>query len=319
MPLINTKSMFKKAYMGHYAIGAFNVCNMESVQGIALACKETQSPVIFQVSPGAQKYAGIKYLANLVKIAVDETGIEAALHIDHGNSFELCKMCIENGFTSVMIDGSSLPFYENIELTKKVVDYAKRKNVSVEGELGRLQGIEDHVECPYEHSLFTDPEQAREFVEKTGVDSLAIAIGTSHGLNKFEPDTVPDLKFDILEKIEKILPDFPIVLHGASSVNHETVNKLLKFGVKIKNAKGVPEEMLCRAAKMSVCKINIDSDLRLATTLAIKKFMSENPEKFDPRGYFGAARSAICDLVKTKILNVLGSFKKSELGIAKKR
>ncbi|MBO6126963.1 MAG: ketose-bisphosphate aldolase [Clostridia bacterium] len=312
MPLVNTKFMFKKAYAEHYAIGAFNVCNMETVQGIAEACKQAQSPIIFQVSPGAQKYAGIKYLANLVKIAVDKTGIEAALHLDHGNSFELCKTCIENGFTSVMIDGSSLEFDKNIELTKKVVDYARNKNISVESELGRLQGVEDHVECPNEHSLFTDPEQVKEFVEKTGVDSLAIAIGTSHGVNKFGPDTVPDLKFDILKKIEKIAPGFPIVLHGASSVNKNIIQELLKFGVNISGAKGVPEEMLCKAAKMSVCKINIDSDLRLAITLAIKKFMAENPEKFDPRGYFGAAREAVCELVKNKILNVLGSFKKSE-------
>lgn len=313
MPLVNTKIMLKKAYKEHYAIGAFNICNMETVQGIAKACQETQSPIIFQVSPGAQKYAGIKYLANLVKIAVEETGIEAALHLDHGNSFEICKTCIENGFTSVMIDGSSFLFDKNIEITKKVVDYAKNKNVSVEAELGRLQGIEDHIECQSEHSIFTDPEQVKEFVEKTNVDSLAIAIGTSHGVNKFGPDTVPDLKFNILKKIEKILPNFPIVLHGASSVNKKITNELSKFGINIKNAKGVPEKMLCKAAKTSVCKINIDSDLRLAITLAIKKFMTENSTKFDPRNYFGAARDAVCNLVKEKIQNILGSFKKSNL------
>lgn len=313
MGLENTNMMFKRAYAQNYAIGAFNICNMEVIQGIAKACQELVSPVIFQVSSGAQKYAGLKYLVNMVKIAVDETGITAALHLDHGNSFEVCKMCIDNGFTSVMIDGSSLPFEQNIELTKRVVDYAGKKNVSVEGELGRLQGVEDHVECCDEHSLFTDPEQVKEFVKKTGVDSLAIAIGTSHGVNKFGPNTVPELKFDILAEVEKVVPGFPIVLHGASSVNEQVIKELLKFGVDIKGARGVPEEMLCQAAKMAVCKINIDSDLRLAVTLAIKKFMFENTAKFDPRGYFGAARNAVCDLVKSKILNVLGSFKKSDL------
>ena len=284
---------------------------MEIVQGISRACKELNSPVIFQVSSGARKYAGSEYLRNLVETAVQENKIEAALHLDHGNSFELCKSCIDSGFTSVMIDGSFLPFEKNIELTSKVVEYAKKKNVSVEGELGRLQGVEDHVECADEHSLFTDPMQVKEFVEKTGVDSLAIAIGTSHGVNKFGPNTIPNLRFDILQQIEQILPNFPIVLHGASSVKKEVIDEIRKYGVKVKNACGIPEEMLARSAKMSVCKINIDSDLRLAMTLSIKKFMQENPENFDPRGYFGCARDSIYNLVKNKIQNVLFSFGKS--------
>ena len=307
MSLVNTKKMFQKAYEEHYSIGAFNICNMEIVQGIAWSCRDLKSPVIFQVSPGAGKYAGYKYLAGIVKAAIEETGIEAALHLDHGNSFELCKMCIDLGFSSVMIDGSSLSFDDNIKLTSKVVKYAKGKNVSVESELGRLQGIEDHVECPTEHSIFTDPVQAKEFIEKTEIDSLAIAIGTSHGVNKFCPDTVPNLRFDILEEFANLLPGFPIVLHGSSSINQDIVTKIKSYGVKVKDAKGVPEEMLAKAAKMAVCKINIDSDLRLAITLAIKRFMNENPEKFDPRNYLGYARDAVYDLVKSKILNVLGS------------
>ena len=307
MALVNTKKMLKKAYEGKYAIGAFNICNMEIVQGIAKACKELNSPVIFQVSPGAGKYAGHKYLARLVETAIEETGIEAALHLDHGDSFELCKMCIDLGFSSVMIDGSSLPFEDNIKLTSQVVEYAKRKNVSVEGELGRLQGIEDHVECANEHSIFTDPIEAKEFIERTGVDSLAIAIGTSHGVNKFFPDTIPSLKFDILNEFSSLLPGFPIVLHGASSVDQDVVKQIQSYGVKVKNAKGIPEEMLYKASKMAVCKINIDSDLRLDITLAIKKFMEENPEKFDPRNYLEFAREAVYNLVKRKILNVLGS------------
>ena len=312
MSLVNTKKMFKNAYKDKYAIGAFNVCNMEVVQGIAKACKELNSPVIFQISQGALKYAGISYLQELVKLAVRENGIEAALHLDHGSSLEICKSCIDNGFTSVMIDGSSLSFEENIKITSEVVKYAREKDVSVEGELGRLQGIEDHVECAHQHSLFTDPEQVKEFVEKTEVDSLAIAIGTSHGVNKFSKDTVPNLRFDILQKIEEILPDFPIVLHGASSVKKSVVDEIRKYGVEVGNTSGIPEDMLCKAAKMSVCKINIDSDLRLATTLAIKKFMNDFPSKFDPRGYLGVARDAIYDLVKEKIFNVLGSQNKSE-------
>ena len=311
MSLVNTKKMFEKAYKERYAIGAFNICNMETVQGISKACKELNSPVIFQVSPGAGNYAGHKYLERLVKTAIEEFEIEAALHLDHGNSYELCKSCIDNGFSSVMIDGSSLSFDDNIKLTSQVVEYAHSKNITVEGELGRLQGVEDHVECADEHSLFTDPDQVKEFVDKTGVDSLAIAIGTSHGLNKFGPETVPNLRFDILEEVSKNLPGFPIVLHGASSVDQNIVLRLKEIGINVGNAKGVPEEMLSRAAKMAVCKINIDSDLRLATTFAIKKFMLDNPEKFDPRNYLGVARDSICDLVKTKIINVLGSQQKS--------
>jgi len=305
--LVNTKKMFEKAYKGHYAIGAFNVCNMEVVQGISMACKELKSPVIFQVSPGAGKYAGHKFLESLVKTAVEEYEIEAALHLDHGNSFDLCKSCIDNGFTSVMIDGSSLPFEENVKLTSKVVEYAHSHNVTVEGELGRLQGVEDHVECAGEHSLFTDPQQAKEFIEKTNVDSLAIAIGTSHGINKFGPDTVPELRFDILQEIQDIIPGFPIVLHGASSINQDIVSDARSIGINISNAKGVPEDMLAKAAKMAVCKINIDSDIRLATTYSIKKFLLDHPEKFDPRSYLGSSRDSICDLVKHKIVNVLGS------------
>ena len=311
MPLVNTKNIFKRAYNGKYAVGAFNICNMEIVQGISCACKELDSPVIFQVSPGAGKYAGHDYLKRLVEVAVEDNQIEAALHLDHGNSFELCKKCIDMGFTSVMIDGSSLPFEENVSLTSKVVDYASARNVSVEGELGRLQGIEDHIECLDEHSIFTDPLQVKEFVDKTGVDSLAIAIGTSHGFSKFDLNTEPLLRFDILEKIEQIVPGFPIVLHGSSSVDSNVVNELKKYGANINNAKGVPEEMLRKASSMSVCKINIDSDLRLSVTLAIRKFMEENKDKFDPRGYLGCARDAVCNLVKSKILNVLGSASKS--------
>ncbi len=307
MSLVNTKEMFEKAYIKRYAVGAFNVCNMEIVQGISQACRELNSPVIFQVSPGAGKYAGHEYLKSILEVAVEENNIEAALHLDHGNSFELCKKCIDMGFTSVMIDGSSLPFEENVSLTSRVVDYASRRDVSVEGELGRLQGIEDHVECSDERSIFTDPMQVKEFVEKTGVNSLAIAIGTSHGVNKFGVDSVPSLRFDILEEIENLMPGFPIVLHGASSVNENTVKELHRYGIDIKNAKGVPEKMLKKAASMSVCKINIDSDLRLSITLAIRKFMDENKTNFDPRGYLGCARTAVCELVKNKILNVLGS------------
>lgn len=307
MPLVNTEGMFRKAYNNSYSIGAFNICNMELVQGIALACKETGSSVIFQVSQGAGKYAGYDFLKKMVELAVNNSGIEAALHLDHGNSFDLCKYCINNGFTSVMIDGSALPFDENVRITSEVVKYAKLKNVSVEGELGKLQGTEDSIECSDEHSFFTDPIQAKEFVEKTGVNSLAIAIGTSHGINKFSPTSTPKLRFDILEQIQSILPGFPIVLHGASSVSESITHELSKYGISVNNARGIPEDMLRKASKTSVCKINIDSDLRLASTLAVKKFMSENPNNFDPRGYFGSVRNAVYNTVKDKILNVLGS------------
>lgn len=301
MSIVNTKKMFKKAYEEKYAICAFNICNMEIVQGISSAYKELNRPVIFQVSPGAGKYAGHTYLRRLVETAVEETGIECALHLDHGNSFELCKSCIDNGFSSVMIDGSSLPFEENVSLTSRVVEYASKKNVSVEGELGRLQGIEDHIECSEEHSLYTDPYEAKKFVEETGVNSLAIAIGTSHGVNKFGPDSVPSLRFDILEEVGRLMPGFPIVLHGASSVDPKIVDELNKYGANISSAKGVPEEMLKKAASMSVCKINIDSDLRLEVTLEVRKFLYNNPDKFDPRGYMGAAREAVKNIVKRKI------------------
>ncbi|MCL2311069.1 MAG: ketose-bisphosphate aldolase [Firmicutes bacterium] len=305
MQLVNTKEMLKRAYMGKYAIGAFNVCNMEIIQGISVACKETKSPVIFQISSGAKNYAGNKYLIEMVKIAVTEMEIEAALHLDHGNSFELCKDCIDSGFTSVMIDGSALSFEENIKLTSAVVEYARKYNVSVEAELGRLCGTEEHVPCAGKDSPFTDPLQVKEFVTKTGVDSLAIAIGTSHGINKFGPNTVPNLRFDILQKVNDILPDFPIVLHGASSIDQKTIKEIKAYGSNINFARGIPEKMLNEAAKMAVCKINIDSDLRLAITLAIKKFMNENPENFDPRSYFSASRNAVTYLVKNKIRNVL--------------
>ena len=312
MSLVDTREMFKKAYKGRYAIGAFNVCNMEIVQGISRACQELNSPIIFQVSPGAGKYAGYEYLKSIVEVAVKNSGIEAALHLDHGNSFALCKKCIDMGFTSVMIDGSSLSFEDNVSLTSRVVDYASSRNVSVEGELGCLQGIEGHVEYSDKHSIFTDPMQAKDFVEKTGVNSLAIAIGTSHGVNKFGADSVPSLRFDILEEIGNLIPGLPIVLHGASSVNEEVVNELHKYGVDMKDAKGIPEEMLRKASLMSVCKINIDSDLRLSVTLAIRKFMEENETDFDPRGYLGYARTAVCDLVKNKILKVFRSNNKNQ-------
>lgn len=296
--------MFKKAYEGKYAIGAFNVNNMEIIQGITEAAKEVNAPLILQVSAGARKYANHTYLVKLVEAAVEETGLPICLHLDHGDSFELCKSCIDGGFTSVMIDGSHLPFEENIKLTKQVVDYAHSKGVVVEGELGRLAGIEDDVNVSEADAAFTDPDQAEEFVKRTGVDSLAIAIGTSHGAYKFKGEA--KLRFDILEEIEKRLPGFPIVLHGASSVIPEYVDMINKYGGDMPGAKGVPEDMLRKAASMAVCKINIDSDLRLAMTATIRKYFAENPSHFDPRQYLGPARNAIKELVKHKIVNVLG-------------
>jgi fructose-bisphosphate aldolase class II len=303
--LVTSSEMFKKAYEGGYAIGAFNVNNMEIIQGITEAAKEVKAPLILQVSAGARKYASHTYLMKLVEAAVIETGLPICLHLDHGDSFELCKSCIDGGFTSVMIDGSHLPFEENIKLTKQVVDYAHDKGVVVEGELGRLAGIEDAVNVSEEDAVFTDPDEVEEFVERTGVDSLAIAIGTSHGAFKFKGE--PRLRFDILEEIGKRLPGYPIVLHGASSVVPEYVEMINNYGGNIAGAQGVPEDMLRKAASMAVCKINIDSDLRLAMTGSVRKQLAENPENFDPRQYLKAAREAIKEMVKHKIVNVLGS------------
>ena len=285
MPLVTTTEMFKKAYEGGYAIGAFNVNNMEIIQGITEAAKEENAPLILQVSKGARNYAKPVYLTKLVEAAIEDTGLPICLHLDHGDSFETCKSCIDGGFTSVMIDGSHLPFEENIALTKKVVEYAHDRGVVVEGELGRLAGVEDEVKVKKEDSSYTQPEEVNEFVSKTGVDSLAIAIGTSHGAYKFKPGTKPQLRFDILEKVSELLPGFPIVLHGASSVIPDFVDEINKYGGKMDGALGVPEEMLRQAASMAVCKINIDSDLRLAMTAAVRKHFAENPSDFDPRRY----------------------------------
>ena len=312
MPLVTTKEMFKKAYEGGYAIGAFNVNNMEIIQGITEAAKEVNSPLILQVSAGARKYANHTYLVKLVEAAIEETGLPIALHLDHGDSFELCKSCIDGGFTSVMIDGSHLPYEENIELTKKVVEYAHARGVVVEGELGRLAGVEDDVNVSDEDASYTRPEEVIDFVTRTGVDSLAIAIGTSHGAYKFKPGQKPQLRFDILEEVSKKLPGFPIVLHGASSVIPEYVEMINANGGNMPDAIGIPEDMLRQAAKSAVCKINIDSDLRLAMTGTIRKYFNENPSHFDPRQYLKPARAAIKDLVQKKIVNVLGSDGKVE-------
>lgn len=305
MPLVTTKDMLKKAYDGGYAIGAFNVNNMEMVQGIVNAAKELNSPLILQVSAGARKYAGSLYLKKLVEAAVEDTGLPIALHLDHGADFEICKQCIDDGFSSVMIDGSHHSFADNIALTKKVVEYAHDHGVSVEGELGQLAGIEDDVNVSEEDAKFTHPDEVNEFVDSTGVDSLAIAIGTSHGAFKFKGE--PILRYDILEEISKRLPGFPIVLHGASSVVPEYVAEINKYGGDMSGAQGVPEDMLRKAAAMSVCKINIDSDIRLAVTAAIRHFVAENPTVFDPRKYLGVARDYTQQIVAHKIKNVLGS------------
>lgn len=304
MPLVTTKEMFKKAYEGGYAIGAFNVNNMEIIQGITEAAKEVNAPLILQVSAGARKYANHTYLIKLVEAAAIETGLPIALHLDHGDSFELCKSCIDGGFTSVMIDASHYPFEENIKLTKQVVDYAHSKGVVVEAELGRLSGVEDDVKVAEHEAIYTDPAEVEEFVERTGVDSLAIAIGTSHGAYKFKGE--PKLRFDILEEVQRRLPGFPIVLHGASSVIPEYVDMINKYGGKMPGARGVPEDMLRKAASMAVCKINIDSDIRLAMTAAVRKVLAENPGEFDPRKYLGPAREEIKKLVKHKLVDVLG-------------
>ncbi len=306
MPLVTTTEMFKKAYEGGYAIGAFNVNNMEIIQGITRAAKKHNAPVILQVSAGARKYASHDYLVAMVKAAAEETGLPIALHLDHGPDFETCKSCIDGGFTSVMIDGSSLPYEENIALTKKVVEYAHAHGVVVEGELGTLAGVEDDVQVDAENASYTKPEQVYDFVTRTGVDSLAIAIGTSHGAYKFKPGQKPQLRFDILEEVEKKLPGFPIVLHGASSVNQDDVKTINQFGGEMPDAIGIPEEMLRQAASMAVCKINVDSDIRIAMTAAIRKHFSENPSHFDPRQYLTDARNAIEGVVSHKIETVLG-------------
>jgi fructose-bisphosphate aldolase class II len=303
MPFVTSSDMFKKAYEGQYAVGAFNVNNMEIIQGIAEAALEERAPLIIQVSAGARKYAKPAYLKKLVEAAVEDTGLPIVLHLDHGESFEICKACVDDGFTSVMIDGSKLPFEENIALTKKVVDYAHDKGVVVEAELGKLAGIEDNINVSAREATFTDPDQAVEFVERTGIDSLAIAIGTSHGAYKFKGD--PMLDFERLEKITQMLPGFPLVLHGASTVLPEFVDLCNQYGGNIPGAKGVPEDMLRRASKQGVCKINIDTDLRLAMTAAVRRFLAENPSVFDPRKYLGPARDAIKEMVRHKIRNVL--------------
>ena len=316
MPLVNTTEMFKKAYEGGYAIGAFNVNNMEIVQGITEAALEVKAPLILQVSKGARAYANHTYLTKLVEAAIIETGLPIALHLDHGDSFETCKSCIDGGFTSVMIDASSKPFAENIEITKKVVEYAHDHGVTVEAELGSLAGVEDEVVVSAEDSSYTRPEEVEEFVAKTGCDSLAIAIGTSHGAYKFKPEQCtrnekgilvpPPLRFDILEDVSTRLPGFPIVLHGSSSVPQNYVKMINENGGNMPDAVGVPEEQLRKAASMAVCKINIDSDLRLAMTGTIREFFNQNPAKFDPREYLKPARANIKELVKHKLINVLG-------------
>lgn len=306
MALVTTKEMFEKAYAGGYAIGAFNVNNMEIVQGITEAAKEENAPVILQVSAGARKYAKHGYLVKLVEAAIADTDLPIALHLDHGEDFEICKACIDGGFTSVMIDGSKHSFEDNIALTKKVVEYAHAHGVVVEGELGKLAGIEDDVNVSAEDASYTRPEEVEEFVSRTGVDSLAIAIGTSHGAFKFKPGQKPQLRFDILEEISRRLPNFPIVLHGASSVSQEYVKTIMANGGKLDDAIGIPEEMLRKAASMAVCKINIDSDLRLAFTAGIRQYMNEHPDHFDPRQYLTPARDNIKALVKHKLVNVLG-------------
>ncbi|MBR2500295.1 MAG: class II fructose-1,6-bisphosphate aldolase [Clostridia bacterium] len=311
MPLVTTKEMFQKAYDGGYAIGAFNVNNMEIVQGITEAAKEVNAPLILQVSSGARKYANHTYLMKLVEAAVIETGLPIALHLDHGDTFELCQSCIDGGFTSVMIDGSHHSYEDNIALTKKVVEYAHARGVVVEGELGRLAGIEDDVNVSDEDASYTNPDQVVDFVTRTGVDSLAIAIGTSHGAYKFKPGQKPQLRFDILKEVEDRLPNFPIVLHGASSVIPEFVDMINANGGQMPDAIGIPEDMLREAARSAVCKINIDSDLRLALTGTIRKYFNENPSHFDPRQYLKPAREAIKGLVKNKIVNVLGCDNKA--------
>ena len=316
MPLVTTKELFEKAYNGGYAIGAFNVNNMEIVQGITEAAKDLNAPLILQVSKGARAYANHTYLMKLVEAAVIETGLPIALHLDHGDTFELCKSCIDGGFTSVMIDASSKSFEDNIAITRKVVEYAHDHGVVVEAELGTLAGIEDDVKVAAHAASYTRPEEVEEFVTKTGCDSLAIAIGTSHGAYKFKPEQCtrnekgilvpPPLRFDVLEEVSRRLPGFPIVLHGSSSVPQEFVKMINENGGKMPDAVGIPEEQLRHAAELSVCKINIDSDLRLAMTGTIRQFFNEHPDKFDPREYLKPARANITELVRHKLRDVLG-------------
>ncbi|HZJ91143.1 MAG: class II fructose-1,6-bisphosphate aldolase [Clostridiaceae bacterium] len=314
MPLVSTTEMFKNAYEGGYAIGAFNVNNMEIIQGITQAAKKLDAPLILQVSAGARKYANQTYLTKLVEAAIIETGLPIALHLDHGDSYELCVDCIDSGFTSVMIDGSHLPYEENVALTRKVVEYAHNHDpyVTVEAELGRLEGVEDDINVSAEEASYTDPDQVQDFVTRTGCDSLAIAIGTSHGAYKFKPGQKPELRFDILEEIERRLPGFPIVLHGASSVIPEFVQMINENGGDMPDAIGIPEDMLRRAAGMAVCKINIDSDLRLAMTGTVRKHFNDHPSDFDPRKYLSPARDAIEAMVHRKIVDVLGCAGKAE-------
>ncbi len=317
MALVTTTEMFKKAYEGHYAIGAFNINNMEIIQAIAEAAGEAKSPVILQVSAGARKYAKQEYLLALARAAIADSGIDLALHLDHGADFEICKACIDGGFTSVMIDGSHHDFEDNVALTRKVVEYAHANGVVVEGELGRLAGVEDDVNVSAEDSSYTRPEEVEEFVTRTGVDSLAIAIGTSHGAYKFKPEQCkrneegvlvpPPLRFDILEEVGRRLPGFPIVLHGASSVPQEYVKEINSIGGKLPDAVGIPEEQLRRAATLAVCKINIDSDIRLAMTAGIRRVLHEQPDVFDPRTYLSVARTEVKKMVAHKINFVLGS------------
>lgn len=311
MPLVGTRKMFEAAYNGGFAIGAFNVNNMEIIQGIVDAAIEENAPLILQVSAGARKYARHEYLMHLVAAALETCDLPIAVHLDHGESFEVCKSCIDGGFTSVMIDGSKHSFEENVALTKKVVEYAHEKGIPVEAELGKLAGVEDNVSVTEKDAIFTDPSQAKEFVERTGCDSLAIAIGTSHGAYKFKSE--PVLDFERLEKIAKLLPGFPIVLHGASSVPEYLVDLCNKYGGNIPGARGVPEEMLRKAASSAVCKINIDTDLRLAMTSSIRKCFIETPSEFDPRKYLAPARDSIKEVVKHKIAKVLGCLGKADL------
>ncbi|GAK57963.1 fructose-1,6-bisphosphate aldolase, class II [Candidatus Vecturithrix granuli] len=309
MPLVTSKKLFEKAYKEGYAVGGFNVNNMEILQAIVEAGNEERSPLILQVSSGARKYANPVYLRKLVEAAVATTDVPIVLHLDHGDSFDMCKSCVDDGFTSVMIDASKYPFEKNIEISKQVAEYAHSKGVVVEAELGKLAGIEDAVNVAARDAIYTDPDQVAEFVEKTDVDSLAIAIGTSHGAYKFKGE--PKLDFERLHKIEKLIPGFPIVLHGSSSVPQELVEKCNKYGGQLPGAKGVPEEMLREAARSAVCKINIDTDLRLALTATIREIFATSPAEFDPRKYLGPGRSAIKELVRHKIKDVLGSSGKA--------
>ena len=305
MALIITKEMFKKALVNDYAVGAFNVNNMEIIQGIVDAASIENAPLILQVSAGARKYAKPAYLLKLVEAAIEDTGLDIALHLDHGEDFDICKKCIDDGFTSVMIDGSKHPFEENIALTKQVVDYAHAHGVVVEAELGKLAGVEDNIKVDARSATFTDPDEAVEFVERTGVDSLAIAIGTSHGAYKFKGE--PYLDYERLKKIHSLLPDTPLVLHGASSVLKEFVDRCNKFGGQIPGAQGVPEDMIRESTKYGICKVNIDTDLRLAMTAEIRRILIENPSEFDPRKYLGPGRDAITKMVQHKIKNVLNA------------